>query len=347
MPYEEKPLEISSRRYIGNKAKLAGWIMDSILSRASAKSFCDLFSGTGVVANAALSHCDRVIMNDFLYSNNVIHKAFFGSESFDKTKLINIINQYNALPDETIGENYFSDNFGGKYFEPHTARRVGYIRQDIADRTDLTRRERDILLATLIYASDRAANTVGHFDAYLKTCHNRAALRLKLINAQITDKVAIHRADANKLVNEIRADIFYIDPPYNSRQYSRFYHVYENLVKWEKPDLYGVALKPKPENMSDYCSTKAIRAFADLIDRIDAKWIAVSYNNTYNSKSGSSRNRMSLDDIGSILETRGAIKVFEKSRAPFDAGKTDFADHREYLFVAKVDKGRKTHAKSI
>jgi len=56
----------------------------------------------------------------------------------------------------------------------------------------------------------------------------------------------------------------YIDPPYNSRQYSRFYHVLETLIKWDKPKLYGVALKPEPENMSDYCRNNARHKFSEL-----------------------------------------------------------------------------------
>ena len=96
--------------------------------------------------------------------------------------------------------------------------------------------------------------------------------------------------DANKLARQIKSDLVYIDPPYNSRQYSRFYHVYENLVKWEKPKLFGVACKPEPNNVSDYCKVKAKDAFLDLVTNLDTKYLAVSYNNTYKSKSKSSEN---------------------------------------------------------
>jgi adenine-specific DNA-methyltransferase len=50
--------------------------------------------------------------------------------------------------------------------------------------------------------------------------------------------VSIFNQDTNVLAKNIKADIVYIDPPYNSRQYSRFYHVLENLTKWQKPKLY-------------------------------------------------------------------------------------------------------------
>ena len=40
--------------------------------------------------------------------------------------------------------------------------------------------------------------------------------------------------DANNLVKRIEADLVYIDPPYNSRQYCDSYHLLENVARWEK-----------------------------------------------------------------------------------------------------------------
>ena len=54
--------------------------------------------------------------------------------------------------------------------------------------------------------------------------------------------------DANELVREIRADLVYIDPPYNSRQYCDIYHLLENVARWERPEVSGVARKmPRDE----------------------------------------------------------------------------------------------------
>ena len=58
----------------------------------------------------------------------------------------------------------------------------------------------------------------------------------------------------------------------------------ENLVQWKKPKLFGEALKPEPENMSEYCKTKAPEKFQELITNINSNYIVVSYNNTYKSK---------------------------------------------------------------
>ena len=338
------PISLESRRYIGSKAKLTDWIMATVKSHAAdAHSFCDLFAGTGSVAHKAIGMFDKVIINDFLFSNNVIYKAFFGSGDWNRNKMYDIISYYNSIDPATLHDNYFSANYGGKFYEYNLSKVIGHIRQDIEDmRHELTEKEYCILLATLIYNIDKLANTVGHFDAYIKKPIREQPLRMRLIDAQSYDNVEIHRSDSNELVRTVNADVIYIDPPYNSRQYCRFYHLYETLVKWDKPMLYGTALKPAPENMSRYCTSKAVYSFEDLVANANAKYLAVSYNNTYHSKSKSSENKIRLEDIMRILEKCGKTTVYEHSHAAFNTGKTEFADHKELLFITQVDEKRKS-----
>ena len=165
-----------------------------------------------------------------------------------------------------------------------------------------------------MYSADKAANTVGHYDAYRKIKNIKQKFNFKLIEPlSHQSEVTIYREDANELVKKISADIVYIDPPYNSRQYSRFYHVLENLTQWKKPKLFGEALKPEPENMSEYCKTKAPKIFQELITNINSNYIVVSYNNTYKSKSSSSKNKITLDQILSTMKKKGRTKIFKKS----------------------------------
>ena len=110
----------------------------------------------------------------------------------------------------------------------------------------------------------------------------------------------------------------------------------ETLVKWDSPNLYGEALKPPRENMSGYCRESAKSRFAELIKDINTKYIAVSYNNTYNSKSHSSQNKITLEEIKNILAEKGQTKIFEKHYRYFNTGNTDFNNHKEYLFVTQA-----------
>ena len=335
---QDDGFHIHSRRYIGNKYKLLDWIFSIIHRECKGDSFADIFAGTGVVAMRAVRDFRQIIINDFLYSNYAIYKAFFGQGQYDYKKMMHIIDGYNDLEGDHLEENYFSTHFSGKYFTKNTARLIGYIRGDIeCKRMTLTAKEYYFLLASLIYASDKIANTTGHYDAYIKKPINERGFVMKPIIPCCSIKdISIFRNDANQLVRKIKADVTYIDPPYNSRQYSRFYHLLETLIKWDKPKLYGTALKPLPENTSEYCRIGARHRFSDLISNLETKYIVVSYNNTYVSKSSSSKNKITLEQITSILEKRGKTKIFETGYRHFTTGRTDFENHKECCFVTYV-----------
>lgn len=334
---------INNRRYTGSKFKLKNWIRDLIAQNCEdADSFCDLFAGTGIVTDAMIDDFNSFYINDLLFSNEVIYKAFFQNKNFSDQKIINFAKKYRNLDSEKIEDNFFSKHFGDKYFSNEDAKKIGFIRDDIqANKGKLNEREFSILLASLIFSLDRCANTVGHYEAFFRNGQRKSKFTFELIDPVIKGssdnrKVNIYRKDANLLVDNISPDIFYIDPPYSSRQYSRFYHVLETIAKWDNPELFGEAKKPKPENMSEYCRAKAVDVFKELILSLKTKYIVVSYNNTYSSKSKSSENKMSLEQIEDILKLRGETKVFSTAHKAFNSGKTNFSDHKEYLFITKV-----------
>ncbi|MBO5143858.1 MAG: DNA adenine methylase [Treponema sp.] len=336
LPGATIPLE--SRRYIGCKQKLVDWIFDIIDNETTnIHTATDIFAGTGVVAKKMLGLYDNVIINDFLFSNNQIYTAFFKHGPWNKEKILKKIELYNNLDETKLEENYFSVNYGGKYFDYDMSKKIGWIREDIENsKSDLTEKEYAILLTTLIYNIDKHANTLGHFEAYIKKPIKKAELKLRLIDVKEFENLTIYREDSNQLAREIKSDLVYIDPPYNSRQYCRFYHVYETLVKWDKPVLTGVAMKPPAENMSKYCTSHAPKTFSDLIENLDSKYLAISYNNTYNSKSGSSKNKIELEEIEEVLNVKGKTKKFAKDYRFFNAGKTDLENHQELLYITKV-----------
>lgn len=335
---KENHFQLHNRRYIGNKYKLIEWIFSILDKECNGKSFADIFAGTGVVAAVASKHFDEVILNDFLFSNHAIYQAFFDTGTWNQDKIINIIKNYNNINGEDLDENYFSINFGGKFFSKDSAKIIGFVRENIEEnKKNLTEREYHMLISSLLYSVDKIANTVGHYDAYFKKESIEDKFFMRPIDPIEVKSASIFREDANSLAKRIQTDIVYIDPPYNSRQYSRFYHVLETLTKWDKPKLHGVALKPEPENMSDYCRVSAKDRFTELVNDINAKYLVVSYNNTYDSKSNSSKNKITLEEIKNVLTKRGKTKIFEKDYRHFNAGNTDFNNHKEYLFVTYVN----------
>ena len=333
-----------NRRYTGSKYKLMEWIRELVKDNCEGKTFFDVFAGTGVVTEYLINDYEKFIINDFLYSNEVIYKGFLLQENYDMDKLANIVEIYNKKDRTKLEDNYVSINFGNKYFNDNDAKLIGKIREDLENKIskkEINNKEYYILLSSLLFSIDKIANTCGHYDAYRKIDNIESKFKYELILPKKLDKkqkIEIFREDSNKLAKKIKADIAFIDPPYNSRQYSRFYHVLENITKWEKPELYGTALKPKEENMSEYCKTSAPKIFKDLIDNLNVKYIVVTYNNTYNSKSSSSKNKITLEEIKEILEEKGKTKVFDKPYKFFNAGKTDLKNHKEYVFITKVEK---------
>lgn len=183
---EMRRFSLESRRYIGCKTKLIDWIFSLIDEQThDVHSFCDIFSGTGVVAHRALQTYERVVVNDFLHSNNVMYRAFFAPTEWSEERVQNIINEFNDINPAKIGENYFSKNFGGKYFYRDTAKIVGYIRGRLQKlQKDLTDKEYAVLLASLIYSIDRHANTMGHFDAYHHKAPTAHQFQMRMIEAE-------------------------------------------------------------------------------------------------------------------------------------------------------------------
>ncbi len=330
--------QIWNRRYTGSKYKLSDWISSLILENCSGNSFCDIFAGTAAMSYKMKDMYDDIYINDFLFSNEVIYKAFFEQKEFNLEKLGTLKDLFNKLEPSDLLENYISLNYGEKFFSKNDALKIGYIREYIDSLEEINDKERSILIASLLYSVDRSANTVGHYDAYIKGKVIKDSFRFDLVSPYTCKDKQIHisRQDANEFARSLECDIVYIDPPYNSRQYSRFYHVLENITTWKKPKLYGVACKPEVENMSEYCRNSATIFFEDLVSSLRCKYIIVSYNNTYTSKSSSSRNKITLEDIQRILENKGSVKIFEKSHAFFNAGKTSLPDHKELIFIVKV-----------
>ena len=237
-------------------------------------------------------------------------------------------------------DNYFSEHFGNTFFTLKNARKIGAIREKIAEIAK-NENEKTVLVTALLYAVDKVANTVGHYDAYRKKLDTIQPLRLLVpdFNPENNLNNEIYKEDANQLIKKIRCDVLYIDPPYNSRQYSDAYHLLENLATWDKPLVHGKAKKMDRSHIkSAYCLKSASKAFTDLISSANCKHILLSYNNTGESKDGRSNARISDEEIIRILRSRGEVDVFERDYKAFTAGKSDTDGNTERVFYCKVTK---------
>lgn len=335
-----KTTKINNRRYLGNKYRLLPFIQKVVEDECeNVNTVVDIFAGTGAVASAFQEK--QLITNDILYSNYISNYAWFSAESYHKDLLETMIDAYNA--GKGTEENYMTQNFANTYFSLEDCSKIGFIREDIEEKFEqgkINFRERAILITSLLYAMDKIAKTCGHYDAYRRGVEFDAHLELSLpdVSEENHPENQCFNVDSNSLAREISADLVYIDPPYNSRQYCDAYHLLENVARWEKPEVFGVARKMDRSHLkSRYCTKSAAEAFEDLIQNLDCRYILLSYNNMEAKGNDRSNAKISDEDIFRILNNKGEVKVFSENYKAFTTGKSDIADNQERLFLCTCE----------
>lgn len=284
-------------RYIGSKAKLIDEIESFILDKVEtdgSQRFLDLFSGTGIVAKHFKKYFE-VITNDSLYFSYILSKGHVipnSSPSFNKLNqnlgITDPLAHLNSLKGISgfISENYSSDDNGRMYFIPDNAKKIDDIRLTLnqwLEQDLLGIDEFDYLLATLIEAVPYISNTTGTYGAYLKHWDKRAFKPLLLEYPILFDNnkhnIAFNEK-AENLTQSIKADICYIDPPYNGRQYTSNYHLLETIAKYDHPEVRGVTgiRNFDKDESSDFCKkSKVYEAFKTVLSQMDCKHLFISY----------------------------------------------------------------------
>lgn len=285
-------------RYIGSKCALLKNI-DNILSHhidGNEQSFLDLFAGTNVVGRYFKSRY-KIISNDLLYFSYINAKATIENNNelkFKGLKQIGISNPFkyfnddrNITPDSHYYERAYSPTGQKMYFTKENARRIDFIRDTIDNWKNnnlLTESEYYYLVSSLIEAVPFISNITGTYGAYLKKWDNRSLNKLYIepLDVMNNDKSnKSYNLDSNQLVKDIKADITYIDTPYNNRQYASNYHVLENIARNNKPELKGkTGIFDWKKLRSDYSmKRRAVNAMEDLIKNLDSRHVVLSYSN--------------------------------------------------------------------
>lgn len=342
-------------KYIGNKTRLLEFI-DSSMKKAGINtvgSFVDLFSGTASVGKYFKNIGFRVISNDIMAYSYYVQYVLIKINvmpSFDKiskTGIKGVLEKLNTLePKEGYAfENYApSGKYHRQYFSDDNAKKIDAIRDHIELwRNDnlLNEDEYAVLVYSLIDAADFVANISGTYGAYLKIWRSMALKPLTLKEPNITSNEKdnkIYQEDANILVDDIYADVVYLDPPYNSRQYAPNFHVLESLAVWDKQELTGkTGQRDYSDKKSLYCQkTTAEDAFTRLINKLHTKYIILSYNN---------EGIIPRERIIDILGGRGKVQEYSTDYRRFRTERDN--DHRHYkkcddkvtehLFIVRTD----------
>jgi adenine-specific DNA-methyltransferase len=332
-------------KYIGSKRKLIAEIDSVVSTLPKIETVLDLFSGTARVGSALRARGYRVTANDHNAYAYTLAQCYVAA---DPERWTAIASEHIARFNRMGGApGYFTRTYceDARYFQPKNGARVDAIREAISGLA-LPSELEAILLVSLMEAADRVDSTVGLQMAYLKQwaprAHNDLELRLpELVQGPIGQASML---DAFECAGRGGHDLVYVDPPYNQHKYLNNYHVWETLVRWDKPEVYGIARKRVDCRQYDSPFNSRIRiraALQALVDRIDARYLVVSFND---------EGYVSESEMLEILRTRGPVAVrrvdFKRyvgaqigiyNPAGVKTGKVSHLRNQELIFVVACD----------
>jgi adenine-specific DNA-methyltransferase len=364
-------------RYIGNKTRLLPFIRRTLQRLKVRPGIAhDAFSGTAAVGRDLKEHGWRVVSSDLMTYSYVLQRAYVVASrapAFTKllagdrdvrhslqmaggsrgaTARLAGIGAYLARlePEPGFVTRHFSPVGNRMYFTAENAGRI-----DAARRTLHEWRARELiddtgyylLLAALIEGADRVANTAGVYAAYIKSWQSNALrpLAIEPVPPVPGRGSSAHVGDAADVARKLGAtDLLYLDPPYNARQYSGYYHVPEIIARgWfdEEPALRGkTGLLNDPTTKSRWCSpSKVGDALRELLAASRARHILVSYNSE--GLLPASELKAALEDVSADGRVRPFTKRYKRYRADRDrVGRRYSGDWvEERLYYVKRDGG--------
>ena len=296
-------------KYIGSKRTLIPRIVETVRLLPDVKTVLDLFSGTSRVGHALKAAGYSVTSNDHNTYAACLATCYVQADREDVLEdAERIIHELNALPGSA---GYFTETFceRSRFFKPKNGARIDAIREQIAS-LSLEKELEAVLLVSLMEAADRVDSTTGLQMAYLKDWAPRASndlhLRMPAVLARSPHgKGRALQLEALEASRQVVADVTYIDPPYNQHSYLGNYHIWESLVLWDKPEVYGIACKRVDvrERKSVFNSKPgAPEAFQNVINATQSRLMIVSFSN---------EGYHHFDDLVAMLKPRGEVAAIE------------------------------------
>lgn len=281
-------------KYIGSKKKILP-IIGGYVNQLNIKTAIDVFTGTTRVAQYFRQMGLKTTTSDLSWASKCYAHTFVHNK--DNKHLQPYIDKMNSLEPYQgwLASNYSGevaeavDKGTGRCWKLKNSMRADAARDYVEDLTRLEPWEKDTLITSIIMALDKVDNTVGVQQAYLKQWCARSKNDIFFqLPPPVSGPTATHlEGDALKLEYP-PADMAYLDPPYSPHSYSTYYHIWDSIVKWDKPQT-SLTAKRRNDRVSkheDYDSSmesdwnvrgKALKAFDNLIDRLPVRYVIVSY----------------------------------------------------------------------
>lgn len=331
-------------KYIGSKRRLVP-ILGGICASFDTKTALDLFTGTTRVAQEFKQRGASVTAVDSATYSQVFAECYIATDaaSVDMAALRIAIDELNALPGQ---HGYVTETFciQSRYFHPKNGERIDAIRHRLAEKFSGSTLY-PILLTSLIEAADRVDSTTGLQMAYLKEWAPRAHndLELRVPDLLVGQGKAV-LGDATEIAHALGSfDLAYLDPPYNQHRYFTNYHIWETLVRWDAPEVYGVACK-RIDSRDDTTKSafnskrKMADALRDVVKSVDCRLLMLSYNDEA---------WVSLQELTEMCSARGTVEVlsFDSKRyvgaqigiynpSGDKVGRVSHLRNQEYVLVA-------------
>jgi adenine-specific DNA-methyltransferase len=341
-------------KYIGSKRLLVDQIAALIGQLPDVRTVLDLFSGTARVGHALKQRGYRVTANDH---TSYAHKLALCYVQADRARwhaeAEQVLAELASLPGKP---GYFTQTFcvDSRYFQPQNGARIDAMREALAQ-MKLHPELEAIALVALMEAADRVDSTVGLQMAYLKQWAKRAFNDLELrMPALAAGSGTALQLDALACAQQGHYDVAYIDPPYNQHKYMNNYHVWESLVRWDKPEVYGIACKRIDcrDYDSPFNSKPRIReALRALVQSVRARYLLVSFND---------EGYLSEQDLREVLSERGSLEVssvdFKRyvgakigiyNPSGVKTGKISHLRNRELLFLVTCADGMRKNSQEV
>jgi adenine-specific DNA-methyltransferase len=289
-------------RYIGSKRALLHYI-DYVLDLHGMERpglrVLDAFAGTGVVGEHLRKQGSVVTGNDILFFSYLRQIALLTVSSeptFDGVEDCDGPEIYEFLLDVRPRRGFLTrlyttleDEDGLNYFDERVARWADGALAQIARWWSAGRllwAEHATLISSLIETLDRAANTAGVYAAHLKTPPRVARIsRFRKVLCTDGPIGSALNSDVLDVVTDTDADLAYFDPPYNTRQYSGYYHVPEIVARLPLADpmhtensLVNTTRMLPFKNSSPFSSKrKVVAAFMALFESCTTPTLLLSY----------------------------------------------------------------------
>ena len=320
-------------KYLGSKRRLIPQITACVALLPRVRRVIDLFSGTARVAMALKKAGYVVQANDHNSYAHLLAQCYVEADARDwQERAARLIAELNAMPGRAgfVTEAYC---LRSRFFQPHNGERIDAIRERI-ETLALPPLLRAIALTSLIEAADRVDSTTGLQMAYLKRWAPRSYEPLELRIPALTDRTSQRRsrasqADAVAVAAQLKGDCVYLDPPYNQHSYLSNYHIWETLVRWDHPELYGIAMKRHDcrERRSAFNSKRQHRqAFETLIATLKVPNLVVSF---------SDEGFIGREEMEAILASKGHVHTLEHPYRRYVGAQIGICNHRGEV-VGKV-----------